>query len=405
MITLDSNSIRNFLTLRYDPSKKSPIRPLNSEDFFPKNTNKIELKIKEKIECNLLREHQNKKFQNISISLSGGIDSGLTLAMIRTTLPEVKINCIGMGFGNKDDEVNRARELARIYDCDFTEIIKENILNDLPKLVKIVQEPKWNLYNFYALELGKKNSSIFFTGDGGDELFGGYTFRLEKFLANLKKGFSWKDKTKLYLNCHERDWVPDQEDMFGKKIDFSWEKIYDIFKPYFDNGLSEIDQVFLSDFNGKLLYDWTTTNLAYENYFKIKIKSIFLSDEIIKFATHIPWEKKFDPTTRLGKIPLRNILSNYKGFLNEKMLKKGFGTDLSELWNKNAKDIVNKYVNLDSEIIKQGIIGLNWLNKTKEKLNSGKPDLRYVNKMMSLLSLEIWYKIFISKSMNCEEKL
>ena len=62
---------------------------------------------------------------------------------------------------------------------------------------------------------------------------------------------SWKEKTELYLSCHERDWVPNQSELFGPKINFSWEKIYPIFKNYFDNDLSPLDQVFLSDFNGK----------------------------------------------------------------------------------------------------------------------------------------------------------
>ena len=49
-----------------------------------------------------------------------------------------------------------------------------------------------------------------------------------------------------YLNCHERDWVPDQELIFGNESKFNWEEIYQILEPYFNNSLSNLTQVFLS---------------------------------------------------------------------------------------------------------------------------------------------------------------
>ena len=86
--------------------------------------------------------------------------------------------------------------------------------------------------------------------------------------------------------------------------------------------------------------------------------------------------------------------------------KKGFGTDLEELWNKNSKEIIFNNVNKDSEIIKEKIIDSDWLEKTKERLhNSTKPDIRYINKLMSLLALEIWFRIFISKTMKPSETI
>ena len=147
--------------MRYDPLQKSILKPLESKDFISKNFSNIELEINNKIKEGLLKEQKQNDLQTISLSLSSGIDSGLTLATIRDFLPDVKINCIGVGFGNSDDEIERAKELASIYDCEFVEVIKENILDELPKLIGIVKEPRWNLYNFYALEEGKRKSDIF----------------------------------------------------------------------------------------------------------------------------------------------------------------------------------------------------------------------------------------------------
>ena len=79
----------------------------------------MEEKILNIIEQNLLQKQEQLKFDTVSLSLSGGIDSGLTLVMLRRFLPNVKINCISFGFGHESDEVERAKELARIYNCDF----------------------------------------------------------------------------------------------------------------------------------------------------------------------------------------------------------------------------------------------------------------------------------------------
>jgi len=404
---LDVNKISNILTLRYDPKGEPGRKPLESHDFQPKEISNLELKIKEVIKKKLLQDQEKFEFKKLSVSLSAGIDSGLTLATIREYLPDVKISCIGLGFSYEDDEVSRAREIARIYDCDFTELIKNNILNELPKLIGVVKEPRWNLYNYYVFESAKKFSDFCYTGDGGDELFGGYTFRLSKFLRLLPSNSTWKERVKIYIQCHERDWVPDQDKIFGSRMCFSWDKIYEMLKQFFDNNLSPLDQVFLADFNGKLLQEWIPAEKAYEKYLNLNIFSIFLSDECVKLATHIPWQKKYDKNTGLGKLSLRSILLKYKGFENKLLNKKGFGTDLKNLWNKNTKEIVKSYVNLQSEIIKDNIISAEWLKKVEKKIHDPNSELepRYINKMFLLLALEVWYRIFISKSMKSDQRI
>jgi len=404
---INYNSISKILTLRYDPEKVSIMKPLSYKDFIPTQINDIESKINDIVKKDLLIMKKKSGTRRISLSLSGGVDSGLTLAIIRSVLPDIKIECFSMGFRDTDDEIQRAKEISRIYDCNFHNIIKDDVLNELPQLIYIAKEPRWNLYQYYPMANARKQSSIFYSGDGGDELFGGYTFRYKKFLAHLPKKADWKNKTKLYLSCHERDWVPDQHKMFGSKIKFSWEKIYKTLKPYFNNDLEPIDQVFLADFNGKLLYDWIPTNNAFGKYLDLDIKSIFLTDKMIKFATHIPWNVKYDPKKIKGKIPLHSILRRQKGFEKIQPIKKGFSIDLCSLWRKNAKEIINTYVNSESEIVKNKIINEEWLNTVHKKLRQDNSELnvRYISKMLGILSLEIWYRLFISKTMKKTQKL
>ena len=404
---INYTSISKILTLRYTPEKVSIMKPLSYKDFIPTQIDDIESKINDIVKEDLLIMKKKSGTRCISLSLSGGVDSGLTLTIIKSVLPEIKIECFSMGFMDTDDEIQRAKEISRIYDCNFHSIIKDDVLSELPKLIYIVKEPRWNLYQYYPMAEARKQSSIFYSGDGGDELFGGYTFRYKKFLSHLSKKADWKNKTKLYLSCHERDWVPDQHKMFGSKIKFSWEKIYKILKPYFNNNLEPLDQVFLADFNGKLLYDWIPTNNAFGKYLDLDIKSIFLTDKMIKFATHIPWNMKYDPKKIKGKIPLHSLLKRQKGFEKIQPIKKGFTIDLCSLWRKYGKEIVNTYVNSESEIVKNKIINEEWLNTVHRKLQQDNLELnvRYISKMLGILSLEIWYRLFISRTMKKIQKL
>lgn len=408
---LDFGAIARLLSLRYDPMQKPVRKRLNSLDFTPfsSHSNNVVPRTLDLIEKELLDKHDELKFRSISIALSGGVDSRLTLAMIKTILPDVKIDCVSVGFGDKDDEIDQAEMVAQTFDCNFDTLIIDNVLSDLPKLIRIVKEPRWNLYQYYAFEHGKRRSTdVFYTGDGGDELFGGYTFRYQKFLSLLPKNAGWRTKAKLYLSCHERDWVPDQNKMFGPAVKFSWENIYQLFRSYFNNELDPLNQVFLADFNGKLLYDWLPTNNAFSDFLKIRIESIFLTDAMITFATHVAWQEKYNPETKIGKIPLRSILIKQKG--NEEMkkdaVKKGFSMNLNTLWNRNAKEIVSTYVNADSEVVKKGLIRKGWLSRAAKLQDSNMAlKSRYINKMLSILALEVWYRLFISKTIDHRQRL
>jgi len=397
-VQLNFKAIENILTLRYDPSRKPGRKPLTALDFKPARTDKrvVGSTIAEIIRKDVFR----MKFSSASILLSGGVDSVLTLAMIRSLRPEAKLSCISMGFGEDDDEIEAGKEIARMHNCDFYPLVKNDILADLPKLVSIVKEPRWNLYQFYALELARSKSRLIFSGDGGDELFGGYTFRYQKFLSGLKRKSSWLDRAKLYLGCHERDSVPDQHKIFGSKMRFSWNRIYGLISPHFKNTLDPLDQVFLADFNGKLLYDWTPVNISFEKFLNAKISSLFLSEEMVRFATHLPWQLKYDTGTATGKLPLRSLLKHQSAQV--KPIKKGFSVNTLSLWERN-REIVRRYVNADSQVVKAGIIRNAWLEHAESRIAA--LDVRYINKMLGILALEVWWGLSVSRTIKSNVRL
>lgn len=339
--------------------------------------------------------------KTISLALSTGVDSNLMLALLRDEYPSLNIKCISVSF-DEASEATYAKKIAESKDTDFYNVTVDNPLKDLPFLISIVKEPRWNLYQYYFIEKSKKYSDILFTGDGGDELFGGYTFRYTKFLKLFDEDDDWKQRTIHYLECHERDWVPDQEKIFGENIKFDWSSIYSLLRTYFDNDLDPLDQVFLADYNGKLIYDFVPTNYKLFNYLGVTGISPILDNKIIDMSLRIPPLVKFNKESNMGKIPLREILSGLDS-KNVSDTKIGFGMDLKKLWTSSAKEIVISTLS-NASVFRDKIISSDFYDRSIRRIEET-GDLRYISKMLQLLSLEIWYKMFITFELSPKSSL
>lgn len=397
--------IRNTLTLRYDPTIEvgSSVPKLVSDQVKVKrngtypSSKDIEKELRNIIST-AISKHNPK---TISLALSTGVDSNLMLALLRDEYPSLNIKCISVSF-DEASEATYAKKIAESKDTDFYNVTVDNPLKDLPFLISIVKEPRWNLYQYYFIEKSKKYSDILFTGDGGDELFGGYTFRYTKFLKLFDEDDDWKQRTIHYLECHERDWVPDQEKIFGENIKFDWSSIYSLLRTYFDNDLDPLDQVFLADYNGKLIYDFVPTNYKLFNYLGVTGISPILDNKIIDMSLRIPPLVKFNKESNMGKIPLREILSGLDT-KNVSDTKIGFGMDLKKLWTSSAKEIVISTLS-NGSVFRDKIISSDFYDRSIRRIEET-GDLRYISKMLQLLSLEIWYKMFITFELSPKSSL
>jgi len=399
-IRVNPVSIRNTLTIRYDITEKPVKKPATIDDF-KKSFSDQDGRITEKLLNNSFRKIG--KFNKFSISLSGGIDSSLCLALLRNNFPKARITAISGIFENAYDESTHAKKLAEKFDADFYPIDMESIYTKMPEIVYIANEPRWNTYNHLIAKQAKKFSKILVTGDGGDELFGGYVFRYKKFLELIKPNDNWKTKTIKYLECHNRDWVPDQKFLFDKGIKFDWDEIYNYFRPYFKNQLEPLKQVMLADFNGKLLHDFIPTGNAISSYYNIDRFSPFLDSEVQSFGLGLPTKSKYNRATDQGKIILRQINKRLKvKFMRSKH---GFSPSLIFDWQKFGKEIFMKYAfEKKSNIYTKKIINRDWVIHALELIeNDG--DIRYLNRITSILALEIWYRIFIKKDLNHKKSL
>ena len=398
---ISSSSIVNILTLRYDQSINPNLPKKTWKDFEPieepPNLDFIENSILQEVE-NKLKSINSKE---VSIAISGGVDSTLVLSLLRKTNLDLKINAISMKFANSVDESSTASKIAQKYNAEHHIIHLENYLAELPKAISIVKLPFWDLHWYHIVKKSQTRSNILISGDGGDELFGGYTFRYKKFLSLTFENSTPLEKVKAYLQCHERDRVTDQEKIFNKKCGFSWDSIYNTLLPFFDNNLPRLEQVYLADYNGKLLYNFNPINSRLTNYFEMNSLTPLLNNKLLEMAPHILTKYKYDMDNNIGKLPLRSILAknNIQSLItNEKL---GFSVNTINLWKSYGHDLCKEFLD-NSRVVKDGWINKDWILK---HIDNSELDIKYINKFLGLLALEIWFRIFVTKEMSGDESL
>ena len=111
--------------------------------------------------------------------LSGGIDSSVIVSMMRRQ-SKAAVKTVSIGFTQGSSEVRYSRMVAEFLDTDHKEYtVTPSAFEVLPRLVSHFDEPFADhsfIPTYYLSEVTRREVTVAMSGDGGDEMFMGYSF-------------------------------------------------------------------------------------------------------------------------------------------------------------------------------------------------------------------------------------
>ena len=150
------------------------VKKIKSKELSSHNIeSEIELALEKSVKSHMISDVPLGSF------LSGGVDSSLITALMQKQSSK-PIKTFNIGFHEKSlDESEYAKKIANYLGTKHHNVFFSNkdIINLIPKLSFIYDEPfadSSQLPTILLSEITKKEVKVALSGDGGDELFGGY---------------------------------------------------------------------------------------------------------------------------------------------------------------------------------------------------------------------------------------
>jgi asparagine synthase (glutamine-hydrolysing) len=115
----------------------------------------------------------------VGVLLSGGLDSGLLLALMNEHGSKWPAYTVGYGDTFKDDELTEAAETASLLGARHVPVLldRDEFERALPKIVAVLEEPVTSssiVPMYFVCERARQDVKVALMGQGPDELFGGY---------------------------------------------------------------------------------------------------------------------------------------------------------------------------------------------------------------------------------------
>jgi asparagine synthase (glutamine-hydrolysing) len=129
----------------------------------------------------------------VGILLSGGLDSGLLLALMNEEGRPWPAYTIGYGETFADDELNDAAETAALFGANHVtvKLDRSEFERSLPKIVECLEEPvaaSSIVPMYFVSQRARQDVKVALIGQGPDELFGGYKRHLGVRYGNWWRG-------------------------------------------------------------------------------------------------------------------------------------------------------------------------------------------------------------------------
>lgn len=365
---------------------------------------KSEEKIVEDLELLLKNSISQQLYADVKICsmMSGGIDS--TLATVIAKEQDAEIAAFTVQYQHAEREVSNANLVAEQNNINHStvEITSEEILENLKRDIAHFEEPYVTPeVLMHASKYAKRNGfTVVLSGNGADELFGGYPH-----LQGFKK---WRLIRKFSFISN---FLPTSHSIFRKLKNYlSLENAADFFrngqggmKPY------EVDELFNIQVNST----HRKSGCSYEDYFRgdmhvslgshhafrddlsamkygIEFRYPYLSNRLIDYVASLPENLRFNGTE--NKPLLRTIASKYLPMEVLNMKKKGFVYPLQSWYeeDQNLRNFISDHLAL---LKKRGIFN----NELIEKWQTAILKPGNLGKIWQLTTFEIWMQTYIDK--------
>ncbi|MDQ3047615.1 MAG: asparagine synthase (glutamine-hydrolyzing) [Bacteroidota bacterium] len=360
--------------------------------------------------------------------LSGGIDSSVITALAAGMTTHLKTFSIGYKDEPMYDETHYANLVAKKYKTDHTafELSNSDLFEHLYKVLDYTDEPFADssaLAVNILSRLTKKEVTVALSGDGADELFGGYNkheaelrarnggmaaqlvksaYPLLKKLPKSRNSSTGNRFRQLFkfaegmrLDNKERYW---RWAGFTNETDTLLLKNALEYRTRKEDLLKNIDD----DFNSVLLTD---VQLVLENDMLVKtdrmsmcegleIRVPFLDQRIVDFAFTLPVNQKIQGNQR------KRILKDaFREILPEELYsrkKQGFEVPLLKWFRTDLKSLISEDLLKDEFIREQGLFKPEKINQLKTELFSADPD-DSVARIWALIVFQYWWKKHFQK--------
>lgn len=354
--------------------------------------------------------------------LSGGVDSSLIVALMQENASQ-PVKTFSLGFEEAEyNEAPEAKRTSEFLKTDHTEMIltKADCLALIPKIGEIYDEPladSSQIPTWLVSSFAKKSVTVALSGDGGDEVFGGYDryrallliSQLKKRIPNLLslpaldllKRFSSNSRflgrlellrrtakqadqeiyseVMSYWSCPE-ELMTDGWSFASSPLEKSWGRRKEI---SLLRKMLFVDQKHFLPDNILAKLDRASMSVALET------RVPFLDHRIVEFAERLP--DKFLVGAFQSKKILKDIYLEYfpKSFLQSK--KKGFSIPLGEWLRNELRDWVESVLS-KSTLESSGLLESSVATEKWKSFLNGEPRAEY--QVWSLMMFQLWYQNF-----------
>ncbi|MBI1388569.1 MAG: asparagine synthase (glutamine-hydrolyzing) [bacterium] len=351
--------------------------------------------------------------------LSGGIDSSSVTALMQS-LGGSNVKTFSIGFHEKSfDESHYAREVASHLHTDHTELIvsPSEAWNVIPELASIYDEPFADssaVPTVLVCRLAKQKVTVALSGDGGDELFGGYSrYRVLERAWNARKRYLPLARAASFaFKCGEG--CANVLNLAGWSERFRWRKHLYASNSYQSLYHGQFNEFYASD---ALLDsppgiedDWNSIEAEGPVHFAMACDSLqylpgdilvkvdraamscsletripLLDHRIVEWAWTLPLSLKYDGAS--GKKILKRLLARYVPASMFERPKQGFGVPVGE-WIRTALLDWTEELLSESALKQTGVFSPAAVRSLWMRHKSGQVD--FSNRIWSILMLQDW---------------